>query len=238
VAQQLAVVAAKVSSAQAAYCLWPLLLSLLKDPVCAVRAAAAAQAGPLLMQLPEQQLPAEQTGAQKAAAASDVLMVGQEQQQEQLLVRASAPAGEAAAAEVGGVGEGAGEGAAEAVEHVLASVFATRAVSTTSSMAGTVSGSSAGSVQPVQRQEGQQGAQQQQQSGQQQQQQGSTGQPLRWVRKGLTSGLFQLQQQVRRSLLAERTCACLGQQRVQTWHVLLCTSVINDHVADCPARWL
>lgn len=178
------------------------------------------------MQLPEQQLPAEQTGAQKAAAASDVLMLGQEPQQEQLLARASAPAGEAATAEVGGVGEGAGEGSADAVEHVLASVVATRAVSTTSSMAGTVSGSSAGSVQPMQRQEGQQGAQQQQQSGQQQQQaQGSTGQPLRWVRKGLTSGLFQLQQQVRRSLLAERTCACLGQQRVQTWHVLLCTSV-------------
>jgi hypothetical protein len=206
VAQQLAAVAAMVSSAQTAYCLWPLLLSLLRDPGSSVRAAAAAQAGPLLVQLPEHQLPAEQTDAQKAAAAAEVLTLGQKHQQEQLSAGASAPAGEAAAA-----GERVGEGSAEAAEHVIASVVATRAVSTTSSMAGTVSGSSAGSTQRMQGQEGQQGSQQPQQSGQQQQQQvqGSAGQPLRWVRRGLTSGLFQLQQQVRWSVLAVRTCACL-----------------------------
>lgn len=201
VAQQLAAVAAMVSSAQSAYCLWPLLMSLLRDPVCAVRAAAAAQAGPLLVQLPEQQLPAEQSDAQRAAAAAEVLSSSQEHQQKQLLAGAIEPAGEEAAAVAAG---GAEEGSTAAAEHVIASVVATRAVSTTSSMSGTASGSGAGSAQLLHGQDAQQVSQQLQQPGQQQQQQvqGSTGQPLRWVRRGFTSGLSQLQQQVRRLLLA------------------------------------
>lgn len=189
VAQKLAAVAELVTSAQAAYCLWPLLLTLIRDPVSAVRVAAAGQAGPLLAQLPEDQLPAECSDAQKAAAAAAALRSAQDEQQAD---SSSASAGAAAAS---GEGAAAAEGASEAAEHILAAVVATHAVSTSSSSSTGNSGLPEDAAsQPAQAQE-----QQQQQEEQQQQQQaeGGPGQRLRWVRRGLTSGLYQLQQQVR-----------------------------------------
>lgn len=209
-----------VSSAQTAYCLWPLLVTFLRDPVCAVRAAAAAQAGPLLVCLPEAEQPAEQTDAQKAAAAAAALKAAQEEQQQ--AGSSASSSSSASAVDAAATGAAAGASASDAAEHAVAAVVATHAVSAPSSSHVTP----AGSAQPEQGQQlllHQQPGQQQQQ---QQQEAGGPGQRLRWMRRGLSSGLYQLQQQVWRVLgnkdgAGSADCGagsadCIGVQRCTT----------------------
>jgi hypothetical protein len=189
VARQLSAVVALVSSAQAAYCLWPLLLALVRDPVFAVRAAAAEQAGPLLVQLPEEELPPEQGDQEKAAAAAAALTAAQQD----LHDTNSAPAGESIAAEVAAVRSGREDTAdVDAAEHAIAAAVAAHAVN-----AGSIdTNSGSGDEQQLDSLTLPPAPQQQQQPEQQQAADSGSGQRLRWVRRGLSSGLSQLQQQV------------------------------------------
>jgi len=169
VAEQLSAVAGMVSSPQVAYCLWPLLLSLARDLVFAVRAAAAQQAGQLLVHLPDEQLPAEQGDAQKAAAAAAALKTAASETSQ------DAPASDTAEASSSTAPVSA---TSEAAEHEIAAVVATHAVGT--------------GPQPEPEQDPQPQQQQQQEAAGD----GGPGPRLRWMRRGLTSGLSQLQQQV------------------------------------------
>lgn len=206
VARQLSAVVALVSSAQAAYCLWPLLLALARDPVFAVRAAAAEQAGPLLLQLPEEELPPEQGDQEKAAAAAAALTAAQQDLHE----TNSAPAGESLAAELAAVRSGREDSAdADAAEHAIASAVAAHAISNAASSG---SGSGSGDEQQAEQLDGSTllpPPHQQQQCEQQQAADSGSGQRLRWVRRGLSSGLSQLQQQVGLlALIGGRACYC------------------------------
>jgi hypothetical protein len=157
--------------------------------VFAVRAAAAEQVGPLLVQLPEEELPPEQGDQQKAAAAAAALTAAQQDLRE----TKSTSAGESVAAEVAAVRSGKeGSADADAAEHAITAAVAAHVISNAEN-------SSTGSweEQQAEQLEGSTLPPPEQQQWEQQQAANSgPGQRLRWVRRGLSSGLYQLQQQV------------------------------------------